>query len=155
MKLEAEVEVFSKLGGTFVISGAFGLYRRATVVQIGGYDAGTVGEDMELIVHLHRHCREQKIPYQIAYIPDPVAWTQCPEDLRTLGNQRDRWQRGRRVVARASHTFSPDVGDLRTSSADFPEAYAGAARAGGPGGRFRAAVPLPCVQITAPSGSLR
>ncbi|MEZ0369121.1 MAG: glycosyltransferase [Candidatus Sericytochromatia bacterium] len=85
---------WSELGGTFVISGAFGLFRRATVVQMGGYDTSTVGEDMELIVRLHRYCLEAKQPYEIAYVPDPVAWTQCPEDLKTLGNQRDRWQRG-------------------------------------------------------------
>lgn len=85
---------WSELGGTFVISGAFGLFRRSIVVEIGGFDTSTVGEDMELIVRLHRHCREAKQPYDIAYIPDPVAWTQCPEDLKTLSKQRDRWQRG-------------------------------------------------------------
>lgn len=85
---------WSELGGTFVISGAFGLFRRSVVVDVGGFDTTTVGEDMELIVRLHRHCREKKIPYDIAYIPDPVAWTQCPEDLQILSKQRDRWQRG-------------------------------------------------------------
>lgn len=85
---------WNELGGTFVISGAFGLFRRSTVVQVGGFDAKTVGEDMELIVRLHRYCLENKVAYEIAYIPDPVAWTQCPEDLKTLAKQRDRWQRG-------------------------------------------------------------
>lgn len=85
---------WSELGGTLVISGAFGLFRRSSVVQVGGFDTRTVGEDMELIVRLHRYYLEKKIPYEIAYIPDPVAWTQCPEDLKTLSKQRDRWQRG-------------------------------------------------------------
>jgi len=46
------------------------------------------------VVRLHRHCREREIPYRIRFVPDPVAWTECPESLRVLGRQRDRWQRG-------------------------------------------------------------
>ncbi len=79
---------------TLIISGAFGVFRRKTVVDIGGYASDTVGEDMEMIVRLHRHCRERKIPYRIGYVADPVAWTECPETVRVLGRQRDRWQRG-------------------------------------------------------------
>ncbi len=79
---------------TLIISGAFGVFRRKMVVDIGGYYTDTVGEDMELIVRLHRHCRERNIPYRIAYVADPVAWTECPESIRVLGRQRDRWQRG-------------------------------------------------------------
>jgi cellulose synthase/poly-beta-1,6-N-acetylglucosamine synthase-like glycosyltransferase len=82
------------LDGTLIISGAFGIFQRARVVEVGGYATDTVGEDMELVVRLHRHCREEGISYRIAYVPDPVAWTECPESLRVLGRQRDRWQRG-------------------------------------------------------------
>ncbi|UCD38783.1 MAG: glycosyltransferase family 2 protein, partial [Fidelibacterota bacterium] len=60
----------------------------------GGYAIDTVGEDMELVVRLHRYCRNHQIPYRVAYIADPVAWTECPESMRNLGRQRDRWQRG-------------------------------------------------------------
>jgi cellulose synthase/poly-beta-1,6-N-acetylglucosamine synthase-like glycosyltransferase len=82
------------LQATLVISGAFGMFRRSTVVDAGGYATDTVGEDMELVVRLHRHCREHGIPYAIHFVPDPVAWTECPETLRQLARQRDRWQRG-------------------------------------------------------------
>jgi cellulose synthase/poly-beta-1,6-N-acetylglucosamine synthase-like glycosyltransferase len=82
------------LDATLVISGAFGIFRRATVVEAGGYATDTVGEDMELVVRLHRHCSEQGIPYRISFVPDPVAWTECPESLAVLSRQRDRWQRG-------------------------------------------------------------
>ncbi|UCH64346.1 MAG: glycosyltransferase family 2 protein [Fidelibacterota bacterium] len=79
---------------TLIISGAFGVFRRSIVVDVGGYATDTVGEDMELIVRIHRHCREKKIPYRISYIADPIAWTECPEKVTVLGRQRDRWQRG-------------------------------------------------------------
>lgn len=85
---------WNTLGATLIISGAFGVFRRSVVADAGGFDATTVGEDMELIVRLHRHCRDQGIPYRIEFIPDPVAWTEAPEKIAALGRQRDRWQRG-------------------------------------------------------------
>jgi cellulose synthase/poly-beta-1,6-N-acetylglucosamine synthase-like glycosyltransferase len=82
------------LDATLVISGAFGIFRRSTVVDAGGYATDTVGEDMELVVRLHRHCSDRGEPYSIHFVPDPVAWTECPESLSVLSRQRDRWQRG-------------------------------------------------------------
>ncbi len=85
---------WAALDATLIISGAFGLFRRSIVVDAGGFATDTVGEDMELVVRLHRHCRAHGIPYRISFVPDPVAWTECPESLRVLGRQRERWQRG-------------------------------------------------------------
>ena len=82
------------IDSTLIISGAFGMFSRQHVAAAGGYRLDTVGEDMDLVVRLHRHCREQEIPYRVAFVPDPVAWTECPEDTKVLGRQRDRWQRG-------------------------------------------------------------
>ncbi len=77
-----------------IISGAFGLFQRRLALEVGGYSHGTVGEDMELVIKLHRYMRDRKLPYRIEFIPDPVCWTEAPEDLRVLGRQRARWQRG-------------------------------------------------------------
>ncbi|MFO0701828.1 MAG: glycosyltransferase family 2 protein [Nitrospira sp.] len=64
------------------------------MLKVGGYRTATIGEDMELVVRLHHHHRLNGIPYRITYVPDPVCWTEVPEDYRTLRNQRIRWQRG-------------------------------------------------------------
>lgn len=85
---------WSPVNGVLIISGAFGLLDRARVEAVGGYRTDTVGEDMELVVRLHRWHRRQRIPYRIRYLPDPICWTEAPEDLGTLGRQRSRWQRG-------------------------------------------------------------
>lgn len=85
---------WATVGATLVISGAFGLFKRSIVVAAGGYSTQTVGEDMELVVRLHRYCRMNKIPYDIGFVPDPIAWTEVPESIRMLARQRDRWQRG-------------------------------------------------------------
>jgi cellulose synthase/poly-beta-1,6-N-acetylglucosamine synthase-like glycosyltransferase len=84
----------SKMQVLTVISGAFGLFKRQRVVEVGGYSHGTVGEDMELVLKLHRHMRDLKVPYRIEFIAEPVCWTECPEDASVLGRQRSRWQRG-------------------------------------------------------------
>ena len=81
-------------GATLIISGAFGAFLRSAVDAIGGFDTDSVGEDMELVVRLHRYHRDRDLPYRIAFLPDPVAWTEAPETLRELGQQRSRWQRG-------------------------------------------------------------
>lgn len=77
-----------------IISGAFGVFKTERVVEAGGYKVGTVGEDMELIVRLHRLIKENHWPARIVYIPDPVCYTEAPEDLKILKRQRTRWHRG-------------------------------------------------------------
>lgn len=76
-----------------IISGAFGIFRKDMIQAIGGYRK-TVGEDMDLVVRLHRYCNKEKIPYKILFVPDPVCWTQVPSDYRSLLKQRNRWHRG-------------------------------------------------------------
>jgi cellulose synthase/poly-beta-1,6-N-acetylglucosamine synthase-like glycosyltransferase len=82
------------IGATLVISGAFGVFRRSVTVELGGFRTDVVGEDMELVTRMHRRLREERVPYRISFVPDPVAWTEVPETLAGLGRQRDRWQRG-------------------------------------------------------------
>jgi cellulose synthase/poly-beta-1,6-N-acetylglucosamine synthase-like glycosyltransferase len=85
---------WQSLNAVLIISGAFGLFSKERVVAAGGYLKGSLGEDMELIVRLHRLMREENKPYRIAFVPDPVCWTEVPEDFKTMRNQRIRWQRG-------------------------------------------------------------
>lgn len=85
---------WNRLGGNIIISGAFGLFQRDAVLNAGGYLHDTVGEDMELVVRLKRLSYENGGPGKIAFVPDPVAWTEVPESRKVLGRQRDRWHRG-------------------------------------------------------------
>ena len=85
---------WDKMGGNLIISGAFGLFRRSTVIAAGGYAHDSVGEDMELVTRLRHQVPSWLQGRAIVHLPDPVAFTEAPEVLRILGNQRDRWQRG-------------------------------------------------------------
>lgn len=77
-----------------IISGAFGIFRRETLLQLGGYEHGTVGEDMELVVRMHRWAAESGLNQTVWHVPDPVCWTEAPSSLDILSRQRTRWQRG-------------------------------------------------------------
>jgi cellulose synthase/poly-beta-1,6-N-acetylglucosamine synthase-like glycosyltransferase len=85
---------WSRLNALGIISGAFGLFHRSVLETVGGYWTETVGEDFELTLRLHRYLRERGEPYRIAFISDPVCWTEVPAEFATLGRQRRRWQRG-------------------------------------------------------------
>lgn len=99
-----------------VISGAFGLFSRKAALAVGGYSADTVAEDMEIVVKLHRHMCETGQDYRIVFIPEPVCWTEVPSDLRTLGTQRARWQRGaiETLVKHRRMLFNPRYGRVGT-----------------------------------------
>lgn len=49
---------------------------------------------MELVVKLHRYLKENKINKRIEFVPDPVCWTEAPESLSVLRQQRRRWHQG-------------------------------------------------------------
>lgn len=85
---------WSRLNAMLIISGAFGLFKTDVVIAVGGYRSNTIGEDMELVVRIHRLLRKKGTPYRIEFVPEPVCWTEAPEDFKTLKNQRIRWQRG-------------------------------------------------------------
>ena len=85
---------WSKLNGLLVISGAFGLFDKKIALEVGGYDTKTVGEDMEIIVRMRRHMEEKKVKYRVAYIPDPLCWTEAPDNYKIFISQRNRWTRG-------------------------------------------------------------
>ncbi|EDL62968.1 glycosyltransferase family 2 protein [Bacillus sp. SG-1] len=84
----------SKFNILLIVSGAFGIFHKDWVLKAGGYNRHTVGEDMELVVRLHRLLKDEKSTNRIEYIPDPVCWTEAPESIRVLQRQRSRWQRG-------------------------------------------------------------
>ncbi|MEH7159337.1 glycosyltransferase family 2 protein [Neobacillus drentensis] len=97
-----------------IISGAFGVFSKHWVILAGGYKTDTVGEDMELVVRIHRLLKEKGIKKKIVYVPDPVCWTEVPEDLTFLRRQRRRWHRGlfESLWTHRKITFNPKYGSI-------------------------------------------
>jgi cellulose synthase/poly-beta-1,6-N-acetylglucosamine synthase-like glycosyltransferase len=105
-----------RLGSLLMLSGVFALFEKETVIRAGGYltpvlqhrltceyvgkQRGTVCEDMEIIVRLHRYLLDKLRDRRIAFLPHPLAWTEVPETLESLREQRGRWYRGLRECLR-------------------------------------------------------
>lgn len=85
---------WGRVDSLLIISGAFGFFDREIALAAGGYDKGTVGEDMEIVFRMRRYMHDRREPYTVEYIPEPLCWTEVPEDLNMLIRQRDRWARG-------------------------------------------------------------
>ena len=81
------------IDGNFIISGAFGVFKKSAVIKVGGYSINTVGEDLEIIFKLHKLTKHTQ-KKTLFFIPDPVCWTETPDTLAGLSTQRKRWQRG-------------------------------------------------------------
>jgi cellulose synthase/poly-beta-1,6-N-acetylglucosamine synthase-like glycosyltransferase len=84
----------SYMNSLLLISGAFGLFRRDGVIEAGGFEPGSLAEDLELVIRLHRISREKNRDYKIVFVPTPVCWTEVPDSRKNLRVQRKRWQRG-------------------------------------------------------------
>jgi biofilm PGA synthesis N-glycosyltransferase PgaC len=73
--------------GTLVAQGAFSLYRRSALREVGGWQ-DVVGEDIVLSWAMLDK------GYRIGYAEDAIAWTNAPTSFRQFARQRQRWSRG-------------------------------------------------------------
>lgn len=73
--------------GTLVAQGAFSLYDRKTVVELGGWPE-MVGEDIVLT------WRILAAGHRVGHAEDALAFTDCPDTLSKFIRQRRRWSRG-------------------------------------------------------------
>ena len=85
---------FSLFNGLIIISGAFGVFRKDTLVNVGGYTSNTVGEDLDLVIRIHKYYMRNNKSYSIEFVPYTVCWTEAPSDMKSLFNQRTRWHKG-------------------------------------------------------------
>ncbi len=73
--------------GTLVAQGAFSLYRKDVLKEVGGWPH-TVGEDIVLTWAM------LKRGYRVGYAEDAIVWTDAPTTLSQFLKQRKRWARG-------------------------------------------------------------
>ena len=105
---------FHKMGMLLIISGAFGAFNKQAVIDAGGYTPRCIGEDMELVVKLHRNMLKNKRVYSIKFLPDPVCWTQPPDNFSDLKKQRKRWHIGLidTLTRHRDMAFNPEFGRI-------------------------------------------
>lgn len=112
---------WAKIDGLLLISGAFGMFDKELLIKAGGYNHQTVGEDMELLVRMRRKMIEEKTPYKVGFIPDPLCWTEAPQSVKILMRQRNRWARGtaESLSIHREMMFNPKYGLLGMVSTPF------------------------------------
>lgn len=85
---------WSSMNGLLLVSGAFGVFRKTSLIESGGFPKDHFGEDLEVTMRLHRAGREKENDYRIVYEPEAVVWTEIPQSRSVLKKQRIRWHRG-------------------------------------------------------------
>ena len=84
---------WSRLDFMLCAIGAFQVWRRDLLDELGGWARGFTCEDIELTFRVHKVLRERRVPYRVVCIPDRVGVTEGPNTVRKLVAQRERWQR--------------------------------------------------------------
>ena len=119
-----------QMGSVLILSGVFAVFDKELLMRAGGYltrflnsrtvseyvgtGVDTVCEDMEVVVRLHRYCRDKGLKRRVGFLPHPVAWTEVPENLDSLRKQRGRWHRGLResLIYHRAMLFRPRFGRI-------------------------------------------
>ncbi len=79
---------YALLDAITVVPGAVGAWRRSAVAAVGGFEANTLAEDMDLTWRLRR------AGWRIANATGALGFTEAPDSLHTLYRQRFRWSFG-------------------------------------------------------------
>ncbi|MCM3486517.1 glycosyltransferase family 2 protein [Kocuria rosea] len=116
---------WSKANALILISGAFGVFRRDVLVEVGGLDAASIGEDFELVLRLHRHLLRKRQPYRLSFVTEPICWTEVPSTVSVLRRQRIRWHRGlwETLWAYRGMVFNPRYGRVGMVSIPYYWAF--------------------------------
>ena len=103
---------WSASNSLLIVSGAFGLFRKQTVIDVGGYKRNTIGEDMEIVVRIHRYMRKHRKKYKVKFNEFSICWTQGPMSVQDIRSQRRRWQIGLMdtLISHIGMTFNPFYG---------------------------------------------
>lgn len=73
--------------------GAFAIWRRDVVLDLGGFSREFTCEDIEFTFRVHERFRAMGRPYRVHSLPDTVGVTEGPNTVARLTSQRARWQR--------------------------------------------------------------
>ncbi len=83
-----ERRALAALGAVTVVPGAVGAWRRSVLEDLGGYPADTLAEDQDLTLAV------QRAGWRVEFDSSARAYTEAPDTVKGLLNQRFRWSFG-------------------------------------------------------------
>ncbi len=78
----------NRSGRFFNFNGTAGIWRKATIVDAGGWQHDTLTEDMDLSF------RAQMKGWRFVYVPDAIAPAELPCEMNSFKTQQFRWAKG-------------------------------------------------------------
>lgn len=72
----------------FNFNGTAGIWRKAAILQAGGWDGATLAEDLDISL------RVQLLGWRFVYLPDYVVYAELPIDIVAFKAQQYRWAKG-------------------------------------------------------------
>lgn len=84
---------WSRLRFMLCSPGAFQIWRRDVLEEVGGYSRAFSCEDIEVTFRIHERFLREGRDYEILCLTDNVATTEGPDTVGKLVAQRERWQR--------------------------------------------------------------
>jgi cellulose synthase/poly-beta-1,6-N-acetylglucosamine synthase-like glycosyltransferase/peptidoglycan/xylan/chitin deacetylase (PgdA/CDA1 family)/spore germination protein YaaH len=96
------------LNAITVVPGAVGAWRKRLVTELGGFGHDTLAEDADLTLAIRR------MGNVVRYEQEAIAYTEAPEDTKSLAKQRFRWSFGTLQAAwkHRDALFAPKYGTL-------------------------------------------
>ncbi|MEO8771219.1 MAG: glycosyltransferase [Ferruginibacter sp.] len=79
---------FDLLNCITVVPGAIGAFKKAGIIEAGGFTSDTLAEDCDLTMRLHRK------GYTIKNCSTAISYTEAPETMKQFLKQRFRWSFG-------------------------------------------------------------
>ena len=99
-----------RLDSLLLVSGAFAGFRRAALLDVGGFDPACMVEDYELIHRLRRHAVDRGLDWRFRVLGDAQARTEAPGSVGAFLRQRRRWFGG---FLQTQYWYRAMVGDRR------------------------------------------
>lgn len=99
-----------RMDSLLLVSGAFAAYRRAELMQVGGFDAASLVEDYELTHRMRRHAVNHGLDWRVRVLGGARARTDAPASLGAFLRQRRRWFGG---FLQTQYRYREMVGDRR------------------------------------------
>ena len=78
----------NRSGRFFNFNGTAGIWRKAAILDAGGWQGDTLTEDLDLSY------RAQMRGWRFVYLPEVVAPSELPIEINALKSQQSRWSRG-------------------------------------------------------------